>query len=214
MYFLDINGLSTAWQYAIRSLVCGALFLYFRPWRWYARFSPRHLPLAIGIGVLIFFVWVGPESATLERMAPTLKALYQKYCVGFLGWVKRETPEVPPYDPAVCGWPLAFARLAGSAFVIAFIEEFAFRGLLYRWAIRGENFLKVDPGTVDGTMFLLVAATFALEHNEWVAGLVCGLAYGWLFVQTRDIWAAGIAHMTTNLLLGLYVIKTGQWQFW
>lgn len=214
MFFLDVHGLSAAWQYAIRTAVCGALFLAFRPWRWYPRLSLRHVPLSLLIGVFIFFVWVGPESETMGRIAPTLKALYVKYCVGFLGLVSRDVPEIPPYSPAVCGWPLAIVRLIGSAFVIAFIEEFAFRGFLYRWAIRGDNFLKIDPGTVDGTMFLLVAATFALEHNEWVAGLVCGLAYGWLFIQTRDIWAAGLAHMTTNLLLALYVFKTGQWQFW
>lgn len=213
-YFLNVPAISEGWQYAIRSVICLALFIIFRPWRWYTKFQPKNAPLGIGVGIFIFFVWVGPESETFRRFSPTLHELYQRFCVG-LFWAKREVITPAPYDPAVCGWPLSLSRLAGSAFVIAFIEEFAFRGFLYRAAIGGlERFRKIDPGTVDPLMFFLVAATFAMEHNEWLAGLVCGIAFGWLFVQTRDIWATGLAHMTTNLLLGIYVLWHGTHQFW
>lgn len=212
-FALDVPQISLAWQYAIRSVVCLAVFLAFRPWRWYPRLNPRTIPLGLGVGVFIFLVWVGPESEAFRSFSPTLHGLYQRFFVG-LFWIEREVVTPPPYAPENCGLPLSLARLAGSAFVIAFIEEFVFRGFLYRFAIGGEKFVKVDPGTVDLTMFLLVAATFAMEHNEWLAGLVCGLAYGWLFVQTRDIWTTGIAHMTTNFLLGIYVLKAGAHQFW
>lgn len=213
IYALDVPQIPLAWQYAVRSAVCLAVFLAFRPWQWYPRLAPRNIPMGVGVGFFIFLVWVGPESATFKSWSPTLHDLYQRFFVG-LFWMEREVITPPPYAPDVCGWALTIARLAGSSFVIAFVEEFVFRGFLYRFAIGGEKFTKIDPGTVDFTMFMLVAGTFALEHNEWFAGLVCGLAYGWLYVQSRDIWATGIAHMTTNLLLGLYVIRTGATQFW
>ena len=46
------------------------------------------------------------------------------------------------------------------------------------------------------------------------AGFLAGLAYGLLFLRTRDIWAACIAHASTNLALGFYVLATGHWEFW
>ncbi len=69
-------------------------------------------------------------------------------------------------------------------------------------------------GDLDLTRFLMVAAVFGIEHQEWLAGFLAGLAYGWMYVRTRDIWAVSLAHAVTNLLLGFYVIRTGAWQFW
>ena len=69
-------------------------------------------------------------------------------------------------------------------------------------------------GRVHGLAFAVVAVLFALEHSRWLVGLAAGLFYGGLAVKTRDIWAAIIAHVTTNLLLGLYVLKAGAYQFW
>ena len=118
-----------------------------------------------------------------------------------------------PYAPEICGWPLTLIRLAGSAFVISVIEEFFWRGFLYRWTLGGD-FLRVDAGRLGWSRFLIVAAVFGFEHNEWLAGFVAGLAYGWLYVRTRDIWAACFAHAVTNLALGVYVLKTGAFFFW
>ena len=117
------------------------------------------------------------------------------------------------YAPSVCGWGYTLVRLAGSAFVISVIEEFFWRGFLYRW-IQKIDFLDVDPGKLAWPAFLGTAALFAAEHTEWLAGLACGLVYGWLYIRTRNIWAVCIAHATTNLLLGLYVLGTGAYQFW
>lgn len=117
------------------------------------------------------------------------------------------------YAPSVCGWPLALVRLAGSAFVISVAEEFFWRGFLYRW-IQNVDFLKVDPGRLAWPAFLGTAALFGAEHTEWLAGILCGLAYGALYVRSRDIWAVAIAHAVTNLLLGLYVFAVGAYQFW
>ena len=46
-----------------------------------------------------------------------------------------------------------------------------------------------------------------------LVGAICGIAYGVLYLR-RGLGAAIVAHVTTNLVLGLWVLKTGQWQFW
>ena len=55
---------------------------------------------------------------------------------------------------------------------------------------------------------------FALEHHtRLAAGAMAGAFYGWLAIR-KGVGSAVIAHVTTNLLLGLYVILKGQWGFW
>ena len=58
-----------------------------------------------------------------------------------------------------------------------------------------------------------MVALFAVEHDRWLVAAICGIAYGALYLR-RGLGAAIVAHVTTNLVLGLWVLKTGQWQFW
>ena len=87
-------------------------------------------------------------------------------------------------------------RLVGSAFVISVAEELFFR----KWLIGFAGF---------GWM----VALFAIEHDRWLVGAIAGAVYGLLYLR-RGLLAAIVAHATTNLVLGLWVLRTGQWQFW
>ena len=87
-------------------------------------------------------------------------------------------------------------RLIGSAFVISVAEELFFR----KWLIGFAG-------------FWWMVALFAIEHDRWLVAAICGIAYGTLYLR-RGLVAAIVAHATTNLVLGLWVLKTGQWQFW
>ena len=87
-------------------------------------------------------------------------------------------------------------RLAGSAFVIAVAEELFFR----KWL-------------VDFAGFWWMVALFAVEHDRWLVGAIAGVAYG-LLARRRGLGAAVVAHVVTNLVLGLWVLHSGQWQFW
>lgn len=87
-------------------------------------------------------------------------------------------------------------RLIGSAFVISVAEELFFR----KWLIGFAGFWPM-------------VALFAVEHDRWLVAAICGIAYGALYLR-RGLGAAIVAHATTNLVLGLWVLRTGQWQFW
>lgn len=213
-----LNWITLADAYAWRAGLGLLALLWLRPWRYYEALQRRHLLPAVGLGIGVFVLWVGFESALVQRLLPGLSEAYQRWGVFPFGEL-REVATLPdgtlyqPYNPAVCGWTLTLVRLAGSAFVIAIIEEFFWRGFLYRW-VRSLDFLDIDPGVLHWPAFLGVAAVFGIEHSEWLAGMLTGLAYGYFYIRTRDVWAVALAHVVTNLLLGLYVLGTGAYHFW
>lgn len=209
MMFLP--GAPSAGSYAARVAVGAALFLALRPWHGYAPCRLRNVPAALAVGALVFLIWILPETRWLEGW-PNLQALYLKYAV--LPWGRAPEPVArSPYAPEVCGWPLTLVRWAGSALVISFIEEFFWRGFVYR-AVIARDFRSVDLGRFVPGAFVVTALLFGLEHDRWLVGIVAGCAYGIFVVRTRDVWAAGIAHAVTNGLLGAYVLRTGDWAFW
>ncbi len=209
MHFLDVPQIHPAWRYAAQTAT-GAVLLYaLKPWRWYPALRAHNVPTALLAGVGVFLLWVLPESP----LAPAgLRDIYQRWLVLPFGEL-RNPIEAAPYAPSYCGWPLTLIRAAGCGLVIPVIEEVFWRGFIQRWVMGGE-FWRNDAAAVDGLRFLVVAVIFGAEHQEWLAGVVAGLAYGALYVRTRDLWAVALAHAVTNSLLSFYVIRTGSWLFW
>ena len=114
-------------------------------------------------------------------------AWYRKWCI--IGEGGTQAVAESQY------WCLAY-RLLGSALVISIAEELFFR----KWLIGFAGFWPM-------------VALFAVEHDRWLVAAICGMVYGWLYLR-RGLGAACVAHATTNLVLGLWVLFTGQWQFW
>jgi hypothetical protein len=54
---------------------------------------------------------------------------------------------------------------------------------------------------------------FTLEHDRPLAAAIAGAAYGLAAVRF-GLASAIVAHITTNLLLAIYVIHQGAWAFW
>lgn len=114
-------------------------------------------------------------------------------------WYRRFCVIGDPYAHAKA-MPLDSAftwiQLFGSACVISVAEELFFR----KWLIRYAGF---------GWM----VALFAIEHNRPAVAAICGVLYGMLYLK-KGIFAAIVAHATTNLALGLFVIQYNRWEFW
>ena len=202
------GGEPAGWKYLARVVIGLASLLAFRPWRWYERPRLAGVPLALAVGVGVFVLWVAPECAVPSAW----RDFYLQWAV--MPW--GEAPDLSgggAYAPAVCGWTLTAMRLAGAAFVISIIEEFFWRGFVYRWLL-GRDFTKVSLQTLHVGLFIAVAVVFGFEHHRWLVGILAGLAYGGLTVRTGSIWPAVWAHATTNLLLGGYVLATGSYAFW
>ena len=219
LLLMSLLGDPSGVRYAIQTLGGLALLLFFRPWRWYERPKLSSLPLALAVGVLVFVFWVGLESEFFKSAFPKISEFYEKYFVQLTRFGQlREPLELGEnglyhYDPRATGWLLFWVHMFGTTLVIGAIEDFMFRGFFYRW-MQGSPVFQKDIGVMNAPMCILVALLFALEHNEWVMGFLCGLFYTWLMVKTRDIWAPIWAHALTNGLLGWYAVQTGAYWFW
>jgi CAAX prenyl protease-like protein len=118
-----------------------------------------------------------------------------------------------PRDGGQVNVPLALLRLAGAALVVPVMEELFWRSFVMRW-IDKPAFLALSPAAVSLKALLLSSAVFGFEHHLWFAGIVAGLAYGWLYRVSANLWVPVIAHAVTNGLLGIWVLSTQSWQFW
>ena len=162
----------------------------------------KHFGAGLLGGLIVLALWVLPEFSDF----------YRTWCVWPLGTLPAVSTEPSPYDPAVCGWPLTIAKLVGSAFVIAPVEELFFRAFLYR-RLQNRDFASVSHACFDLSAFLWTVFLFTLEHDRPLAAALCAVVYGFLYIRC-GLLAAVVAHVTTNLLLAVYVIHSGQWGFW
>jgi hypothetical protein len=120
-----------------------------------------------------------------------------------------------PTDPQTGqpDWTLVAIRIFGAAMVVPVMEELFWRSFVMRW-ISQQEFLRVDPARVGAKAFFITAVLFASEHSLWLAGLLAGVAYNWLYMRSRNLWVPVVAHAVTNGLLGFWVVQTHNWQFW
>ncbi len=152
-------------------------------------------------GLVVCALWIAPEYSTWYRT-------WLELPIG----VPPPAPGPSPYEPSVCGWPLTVAKLVGSAFVIAPVEEVFFRSFLYR-RLQAEDFRAVPLTRFDLSSFLWMVFLFTLEHDRPVVAAIAGAAYGFLAIRF-GLGSAIVAHVVTNLALALHVIYWGEWWFW
>jgi uncharacterized protein len=93
------------------------------------------------------------------------------------------------------------------------MEELFWRSFLMRW-IQQPVFEGLAPAQVGLKALLLSTFVFVLAHTLWLAAAIAGLAYALLYMRTGSLWTAVIAHAVTNGVLGVWVVMTGNWQFW
>ena len=191
-------GLDPRWVYALTVGVVGGLLAWL--WREYGELvaqtwpSLSELALAVLVGVVVFVLWI-------QLNAP---------------WMKIGTPTatfLPLSDLGEPVWPLVAVRWVGAALVVPVMEELFWRSFLMRW-IENAQFERVPPQRVGLKAIVLSTFIFTLAHTLWLAAVIAGLAYAWLYVRTGKLWVPVIAHAVTNGVLGAWVIATGQWAYW
>ena len=96
--------------------------------------------------------------------------------------------------------------------MIAPVEEVFFRSFLYRW-LQNRDFRAVPLSRFNLSAFLWTIFLFTLEHDRPLAAAMAGAAYGFAAIRF-GLATAIVAHVTTNLLLALYVIHQNAWAFW
>ena len=155
---------------------------------------------ALGVVLCLMWVWVTPHT-------PPLPA--------FLGGGKRIGFN-PMTAFATSAGMIGFlaVRFFGLVVVVPIMEELFYRSFLLRFATDMDDFERVPLGAFSAIALLVNVALFALSHPEWLAAAIFALAMCLLVRYTKNLFACILCHATTNLLLGIFVLHTGQWQYW
>jgi len=192
-------GFDARWLYALQA--GGTAMLLAVWWREYGELARQAWPtarealLAVAAGVAVFALWVNLDAS----------------------WMTLSTATTEPFVPRTAegglDWPLIVVRIAGAALLVPVMEELFWRSFLMRW-IQQPMFEAVQPSAVGLRAVVLSTFVFVLAHTLWLAAIVAGLVYAWLYIRTGKLWVAVIAHAVTNGVLGVWVVATGNWQFW
>jgi uncharacterized protein len=194
---ISVSAFDTRWLYAVQvGCVTAALWWFIRE---YDELRNLHALTAlqwlasIACGVVVFALWINLDG----------------------GWmsVGEGAGFNATHNDGTLHWPLIGVRLAGAALVVPVMEELFWRAFVMRW-IADADFRSVDPARVGAKALLISAVVFGLEHQLWLAGIIAGAAYGWLYVYSRNLWMPIIAHATTNAALGIWVVSQREWRFW
>jgi CAAX prenyl protease-like protein len=188
-------GMDPRWWYGVRTVVVTGLLLWF--WRDYGELRsfalrPADWLLGIAVGVVVFALWINLDIEPLT-----------------LG----NGPGFDARQNGAIAWDLATMRTIGAALVVPVMEELFWRSFVMRW-VQHQRFLELDPRQVGWKALAVSSAVFAVEHQLWLAGLVAGVAYGWLYMRTARLWVPILAHAVTNGALAGWVLYTGHWEFW
>ena len=192
------SALSISGSAVVRNLIVLAILAWF--WRSYSELrkapplaaSQWLLAVAVGLGIVVLWIYLDQDWALLSRPSG-----------GF----------DPRREDGSVNWPMALVRLAGFALVVPVMEELFWRSFLLRWIAR-HDFLSVVPREAGARAFLITTVLFALEHNQWLAGAIAGAGYSWLYMRSGNLWVAVLAHAVTNGALGVWILYSGNWQFW
>lgn len=205
-YFL-VLGLSSkqppvlAWEIPVQVFVLALICVIC--WPRNLSLHPANTIASIVVGAAVFFLWIAPD-VLIPGYRTTL--LFSNTIVG-------HTHSSLPSEALRNHWVL-FWRTIRAGLVVPVIEELFWRAWLMRWLIN-TDFQRVPLGAFAPLSFFLTAVLFASEHGPyWDVGLLTGLIYNGWMVRTKSVANCVVMHAVTNLLLSLYVILYGQWQYW
>jgi len=199
------------WVYLVKTLAGAGMIWVIRPFIPEMRWKVSWAAVMWGVGV--FVMWVG-----LDSFYPKLDQLMAQ--TGLARTRTAAEAAASLWNPhahygagSLAAWFFIAVRLLGSSLVVPQMEEVFFRSFLYRYIVR-PDFLSVPLHVFNWKAFFLTSLFFGLEHQEWLAGILCGFAYQGLVCLKGRLGDAITAHGITNLLLGLWILWRGAWHFW
>jgi len=171
-------------------------------WKHYTRIKWNAIWLGLVVGILGTVQWIGMQL-----------------------WLQRHFAFFAPSPDAFN--PLTYfhnrelmisfiaVRMISATLVVPVMEELFWRDYLWRQILAPNDFRLAAVGEWSVVSLLLVSGIFSTVHGIWFpTAIVWGLMVGLLLVYTKSLGACITAHATTNLLLGMYVLRYHAWAFW
>jgi CAAX prenyl protease-like protein len=193
--------LAAFWLWPVQVLV--GLLVCFLSWPEELSMRPAFALTSLAIGLAVFAIWVAPDVLVPGYRGGIL----------FSNGIVGQPHSSLPLEAQRSFWVLAW-RMARATVVVPIAEELFWRGWMMRWLIN-PNFQNVRLGTYAPLAFSLTALLFASEHGPyWDVGLITGIIYNWWMVRSRNVADCILMHAATNFVLSVYVLETGNWQYW
>jgi CAAX prenyl protease-like protein len=183
------------WIYPAQTILCAGLLFWFRRDYEFGKF--RRPVFTLAIGGLVFALWISPQT--------------------FFGFAPRTLgfdPQLFAAQPAAY-WLTVTLRFLRLVIVVPLVEEIFWRGFLLRYLI-DERFYAVPFGAFSWLSFAGVSLAFGFTHSapDWTVAIITGMIYNAVAYCTKSLTSCVVVHAVTNLLLGLWIMRTEQWGFW
>jgi uncharacterized protein len=164
---------------------------------------PRFPLGSIAVGALVFLLWIAPDV-----LIPGYRQHFL-FSNSITGHLHSSIRPAELQSPWILWW-----RTIRAILIVPIVEELFWRGWLMRWLIN-TDFERVPLGEYSPLAFWITALLFASEHGPyWDVGLITGIAYNLWMIRTRSLADCILMHAVTNGILSVYVMATGQWQYW
>jgi CAAX prenyl protease-like protein len=178
-------------------IIAGGVTL-IRYWRYYTFRPIAGLGFATLIGAIALIIWIAPQE--------------------WLGVDPRYSgfnPERFGGPDTVAYWLNVTLRFFRLVIIVPLVEEIFWRGFLLRYLV-DDDFMDVPMGTFTWKSFGIVVAGFCVEHSvpDYPAAILTGALFNLVAYRTKSLAACVLTHAVTNLILGIYIMRTGQWGFW
>ena len=220
-FLLAQSNANIVWLYPVKTLaVAGALWLFRKYYPelhpGFSGFATPQTWLAVGIGLAAIAIWIAGDP--FYPKVDELMFRSENWLSRLMHSPPPKTATAPLFDPTLIQpllgrWLFITSRVVGAVLVVPVMEELFWRAFLISW-LDNEDFRAVPVGVFSWRAFAITVALFGAEHNQWLAGLICGALYNWLLRRTRSIWACVIAHAVSNAALAAWVLARGDWKFW
>ena len=140
------------------------------------------------------------------------------------GWLKicGITERKEGFDPGLFQHPYAYwtslvLRFFRAAVIVALVEEIFWRGFIMRFVCDWEgDYWKQKFGQHRWLSYIIVTGLFVIAHQsaDYPAAVIYGSLTYLLCVWSKNLGACVMMHGMANFLMGLYIMKTGNYGLW
>lgn len=199
--------------YPVQTLVTLGFLGYFRrSYRFW--WSVKWTLIAIAFGSVGIGFWLLP-TVLYDHWGLTGKTDGWIHLLGITARKDGFDPNV--FQNPAAWWTAVLLRFLRAVVVVALVEEIFWRGFLMRFVCDWEgDYWKQPFGRAHWKSYLIVTGLFMLAHApvDYAGALIYGSLTYLLCVWSKSLGACVAMHATANLLMGFYIMNTGNYGLW
>ncbi len=195
------------WLMAAQVVTGFILLAWFRN-RIFSQIRFRVSGLAVVVGLIGVALWIGLCALGLESRLYSLLGFTQ------LNETRASFDPINMIGSPALFWLFILLRFTVLALLVPIIEELFLRGWLARY-VTDTNWTSVSLCNVSLVGLAVITIYGVAAHpSEALAAAVWFSLISWLMKRTGNLADCIVAHATTNLALGIYIMTTGSWTLW